>query len=117
MTCRARRGRCRANPMGLRSLEELLRVDDPAWPLVMGWIADAKNPVEVLTPDPVRRGQALVQTQVTIGSPMDPAVYSPLLTDGPPIGRRSPRPVPVTDLFGVNIVDLPKQLGIASAFT
>jgi hypothetical protein len=53
-----------------RTLEELLAEDDPAWPLVQTWVKEARVPVEVLPTDEVGRGQALVETQVTVRSPM-----------------------------------------------
>jgi hypothetical protein len=61
--------------MPKRSLQELLAVDDPAWPLVQSWIREATNPVEVLPPDDRHRGQALEDTQVTIRSPMGALIY------------------------------------------
>src|SRR5262245_57216917 len=34
--------------MPKRALQELLNVDEPAWPLVQSWLREATNPVEVL---------------------------------------------------------------------
>lgn len=60
----------------MRKLEELINKEDPGWPLVQEWMADAKNKVEVLPPidDKTREG-ALVATQVTTRSPMGAIVY------------------------------------------
>lgn len=60
----------------MRELAELINRDDPAWPMVKQWIAEATNPVEVLpAPEPDVRGAALVQTQVTTRSPMGAIIY------------------------------------------
>ena len=60
----------------LKKLEELINRDDPGWPIVQGWIAEAKNPVEVLPPpDDETRARALVDTQVTTRSPMGAIIY------------------------------------------
>jgi hypothetical protein len=58
-----------------RSLEELLTTDEHAWPQVQSWIEAASNTIEVLPPDEDQRHQALVDTQVTTGSPMGGVVY------------------------------------------
>lgn len=59
-----------------RSLQELLAVPDPAWPMVTGWIGAAQVPVEVLPVDEERRGQALLESQVTVSSPMGAVIYN-----------------------------------------
>jgi hypothetical protein len=59
-----------------RSLEGLLAVNDPAWPGVQSWIEAAGVPVDVLPADETQRNQALLDTQVTIGSPMGAIVYN-----------------------------------------
>ena len=61
-------------PFVLRSLAELLATDEPAWPLVRGWIDAATKPVEVL-PAGDDRGQELVNTQVTVRSPMGAVIH------------------------------------------
>jgi predicted hydrolase (HD superfamily) len=60
--------------MSRRPLSELLNTDDPAWPLVQQWIADANKPVEVL-PAPADAGAQLEAAQVTLRSPMGAIVY------------------------------------------
>jgi hypothetical protein len=53
----------------LKSLDELIRTDDPAWPMVSEWIASCPN-VSVLPTDPVSADAALLALQVTLRSPM-----------------------------------------------
>lgn len=60
----------------MKSLAELINRDDPGWPIVQQWIAEAKNHVEVLPAlDDERREQALVAAQVTTRSPMGAIIY------------------------------------------
>jgi hypothetical protein len=67
----------------MRTLEELLS-DEPAWPLVQRWIAEATNAVEVLSPRDPQRGAALTDLQVTTRSTLGAVVYESggLLVDG-----------------------------------
>jgi len=66
-----------------RTLAELTQTDDPAWPLVQQWVAEAKNPIEVLPPA-ANAADELLATQVTLRSPMGAIVYHTggLLIDG-----------------------------------
>jgi hypothetical protein len=59
----------------MRPLRELINTEEPAWPDVQQWIANAKNPVEVLPVNPADRESALLALQVTIRSPMGAIVY------------------------------------------
>jgi hypothetical protein len=59
----------------MRTLEELVDTDDPAWPLVEQWIAEAGNPVEVLPPKDPDRAEALLATQVTTHATLGAVVY------------------------------------------
>jgi hypothetical protein len=60
----------------LKELHELINLDDPGWPMVQQWVAEAKNPVEVLPPPELaKRERALVAAQVTTRSPMGAIVY------------------------------------------
>lgn len=59
----------------MRPIDELINKTDPAWPLVSGWIASAKNKVEVLPVDTTQAKDALYKTQVTTRSPMGAIVY------------------------------------------
>src|SRR5687767_12930937 len=61
-------------PPPRRSLEQLLNVDDPAWPLVEGWIETSPRPVEALPPS-AARGDALLETQATARSALGAVVY------------------------------------------
>jgi predicted ATPase len=52
------------------SLDQLTAVEDPAWPIIHGYVADARHPVELL---PAEREQAvatLLALQVTTRSPL-----------------------------------------------
>ncbi len=68
----------------MRTIDELLDLDDPGWPMVQAWIADATNRVEVLPPNEATRADALLATQVTTRSPMGAIIYESggLLIDG-----------------------------------
>jgi len=60
----------------MKQLHELIDLDEPAWPLVRQWIAEATNQVEVLPPiDDATRERALLDTQVTTRSPMGAVIY------------------------------------------
>lgn len=60
----------------MRPLEELINRDEPAWPTVQQWIAEAVVPVEVLPVDPQSANDALLATQVTTRSPMGSIVHN-----------------------------------------
>ena len=57
------------------SLEELIDDEDPGWPIVEEWIAEATNPVEVLARVPERSEEALLATQVTTRSTMGAVIF------------------------------------------
>jgi len=60
----------------MKQLHELINRDDPGWPLVQQWVAEATNPVEILPPpDVAARERALLDTQVTTRSPMGAIIY------------------------------------------
>ncbi len=61
--------------MSEKTLEELICIDDPGWPEVQKWIAEAKNHVEVLPASDPARSEALLETQVTTRSIMGAIVY------------------------------------------
>ena len=52
----------------MRELNELIELQEPAWPMVQAWIAAANKTVEVLPRDPERAAEALVKLQVTTRS-------------------------------------------------
>ena len=53
-----------------RPLRDLIDVDEPAWPLVEGWLRSAHNDVEVLPVERAVGERALAAIQVTTRSPM-----------------------------------------------
>ena len=59
----------------MRPLSELINKDEPAWPDVQDWIAQATNAVEVLPVNDANRVAALLALQVTTRSPMGAIVY------------------------------------------
>lgn len=56
--------------MTLRTLHDLSQVDRPAWPVLAEWFAESPDRVTVLPPDASRRGEALVQTQLSAELPL-----------------------------------------------
>lgn len=62
--------------MNVRTIEELINKEDPAWPLVQEWIAAAKNHVEVLPCTPEKGNEELYKVQVTTRSPMGAIVHT-----------------------------------------
>ena len=61
--------------MQTRPLTALINTQDPGWPLVQGWIASAKNKVQVLPKTAARADSALLAAQVTTRSPMGAVIY------------------------------------------
>lgn len=59
----------------LRTVEELINKEEPAWPFVQEWISSATNKVEVLPCTPEKGSTALYKTQVTTRSPMGAIIY------------------------------------------
>jgi hypothetical protein len=53
----------------MRDLADLLS-PDPAWPLVLSWVREARHQVEVLPVERARAEDVLVALQVTTRSPM-----------------------------------------------
>ncbi|MGF6232226.1 hypothetical protein QFZ27_006181 [Inquilinus ginsengisoli] len=58
----------------MRSLDDLLNVADPAWPLLRQEIGRASNPVDVLPPTPTTAAD-LHRLQVTVRSTLGAVVY------------------------------------------
>lgn len=52
-----------------RRLDDLVNLDEPAWPLVQEWVSGAQRSVEVLEPS-ARAGECLVSVQITTRSPL-----------------------------------------------
>jgi hypothetical protein len=63
----------RLDPM--KTLAELVNLEEPGWALVSDWISAASRLCEVLPQCEERRGDALVATQVTTRSPMGAIIY------------------------------------------
>jgi hypothetical protein len=61
--------------MSPRPLHELFEADEPVWPVVQSWVRAAKNRVDVLAPDETQRDQLLLETQVSLRSPMGAILY------------------------------------------
>ncbi len=59
----------------MKTLKELINIDEPGWELVSEWLSEAKNSFEVLPKDKIRAEQELLHTQVTTRSPMGAIIY------------------------------------------
>ena len=60
----------------MRTLDELIDKNEPAWPDVQRWVSEAKHHVEILpAADHKQRQEALHAIQVTTRSPMGAIVY------------------------------------------
>lgn len=59
----------------MRSLEELLNLEDPGWPVVQEWMSSSPKNIEVLPPQEPARSEALVRCQITTRSPMGAIIY------------------------------------------
>jgi hypothetical protein len=60
----------RRSNVSQRSLDQLTAVEDPAWPIIHNWVADAHQVVEVLSSDRAQAEATLLALQVTTRSPM-----------------------------------------------
>ncbi|WP_341227118.1 DUF2625 domain-containing protein [uncultured Arcticibacterium sp.] len=59
----------------MKPLEELIDTEDPGWALVVPWLSDAKNEIEVLERDSSQASLALYRTQVSTHSLMGGVIY------------------------------------------
>lgn len=59
----------------MRTLQELINTEDPAWPMVKEWIELAKNKIEILPRNQQQAETSLINTQVTTRSPMGAIIY------------------------------------------
>ena len=69
----------------MRTLEELISIEDPAWPLIEDWIKQARNTMEVLPIiDKPTADEALVNTQVSTRSTLGAVIHNTggILVDG-----------------------------------
>jgi hypothetical protein len=61
---------------GQRRIEELIFVDQPAWPLVLEDLANTRSKYEVLDTDESSKRAALMELQVTVGSLLGAIVFN-----------------------------------------
>ncbi|MGF6148333.1 Protein of uncharacterised function DUF2625 [Kingella potus] len=68
----------------MKSLNELINLQEPAWEMIQTWLAEAKNAVEILPRRLPDAESELVKTQVSTRSPMGAVVYESggILIDG-----------------------------------
>ena len=59
----------------MKTLEELINLDEPGWELVSEWLSEAKNKYELLPKDKQRAEKELLNIQVTTRSPMGAIIY------------------------------------------
>ncbi|WP_405415295.1 DUF2625 domain-containing protein [Maribacter sp. Asnod1-A12] len=59
----------------MKSINELINIEEPGWTLVTEWINDATNKVEILPKNEKEADNALYQTQVSTRSPMGAIIY------------------------------------------
>jgi hypothetical protein len=59
----------------MRTLDELVEKEDPAWPTVQGWLESASNTVDVLPVEREKANASLLQLQVTTRSLMGAIVH------------------------------------------
>lgn len=59
----------------MRTLQELINIDEPGWAVVKSWVDLAKNNIEILPRIQQQAEEALVNTQVTTRSLMGAIVY------------------------------------------
>jgi hypothetical protein len=60
----------------MRTVEELIDINEPGWKIVSEWINTAKNKVEILKADSSKAIDALYKTQVSTRSPMGSIIYN-----------------------------------------
>ncbi len=59
----------------MKTLQELVNLEEPAWELVQQWLKEAKNSYEILPKNRQRAERELVANQVTTRSPMGAIIY------------------------------------------
>lgn len=59
----------------MKPLEELIDTEDPGWALVVPWLSNAKNEIEVLEKDSSQASLALYRTQVSTHSLLGGVIY------------------------------------------
>ena len=59
----------------MRTLEQLIDISEPGWPLVAEWLSQAPVPIEILPVTSQKADQVLLDMQVTTRSPMGAIVH------------------------------------------
>lgn len=59
----------------MKTLEQLINIEDSGWILVQEWMTQATNHIEVLPKNKLRAEQELLSIQVTTRSPMGSIIY------------------------------------------
>lgn len=59
----------------MRTLNELINLEEPGWELVSEWLNEAKNKFEILPKNEIRAEKELLNIQVTTRSPMGAIIY------------------------------------------
>lgn len=59
----------------MKTLKELIDLEEPGWELVEEWLNEAENKYEILLKDGKRAETELINTQVTTRSPMGAIIY------------------------------------------
>ena len=59
----------------MRTLDALIDTQDPGWPLIQEWMAEAKNRYRILPKTSQRANQELLDAQVTTRSIMGAVIY------------------------------------------
>ncbi|MCK7556336.1 DUF2625 domain-containing protein [Chitinophaga sedimenti] len=60
----------------MKPVNELIDTKEPAWSLVLEWIDEATNQLDILPCDPAKADAALYETQVTTRSPMGAIIHA-----------------------------------------
>lgn len=63
------------NEQNMKTLEDLIHLEEPGWELVTEWLNEAQNEYEILPKDEKRAEKELVNTQVTTRSSMGAVIY------------------------------------------
>jgi len=59
----------------MKTIQELIYIEETGWALVTEWINDATNQVEILPKNDKEADNVLYQTQVSTRSPMGAIIY------------------------------------------
>lgn len=59
----------------MKTLQELINTEEPAWEIVSEWLTEAKNKYEILPRNKEKAEQELFNSQVTTRSPMGAIIY------------------------------------------